>query len=434
LTTTSGLNGPGVTATTITFGFTYTVNGAAANSAAGAGGVTQGDELKEAQAFVAYINKHGGVAGRRLVLVTHAYDALSTQTLDQQVSAACADFTQDHKVFAAQGGTEQMQVCLDRARAVSVLDNLAVTSAESFRRHPYLAEVSLFDLDRLARNEVTALVDQKYFTGWNTVTGGPGTGAAKVGYITFDDANFRSSSTRSMLPALARAGHAVSSNDVVYVHVPDNQADLSATSAAISSAVLKFQQSGVTHVVMYDAGGTLTLLFTTRAESQHYRPRYGVNSNNGLGLLLDGGEVVPAQAVGAAGLGWFPSLDLPDAANPDNGPYSNASRRRCIALMNAAGVTTADANSKAVPLLYCNTFFLFKAAVEKGVQLRGGTTIDRDTFLAGVNALGSSFESAMTFGTSFSATKHDGAAFYRRVTFDQPCGCMKYTSGNVLAP
>jgi hypothetical protein len=432
--TVSGVNGPGVTATTIAFGFPYTVNGAEANSAAGASGITQGDELKEAQALVADINKHGGVAGRRLVLVPHALDATSTQTTDQQEAAECADLTGDHKVFGAIAGTPNMLDCLDKARAVEVLDNLAITAAQTFRRHPYLAEVSMFDLDRLARNEVKALVDGNYFTPWNTVAGGPGTGAAKIGFITFDQPDFRSASTGSMLPALARAGHPVASSNIAYVHVPANSADLSSTSAAISSAVLRFQQNGVTHVLMYDAGGTLTLLFTTSAESQHYRPRYGVNSNNGLGLLVDGGQVQPAQAVGAVGMGWFPSLDVPDSANPDNGPYSNAARRRCIAIMNAAGITTADANSKAVPLLFCNAFWFFKEAVEKGVQLGGGATIDRDTYLAGVNALGSSFQSAMTFGTSFSATKHDGAAFYRRVAWDQPCGCMKYTSGNVAAP
>src|SRR5262245_2695965 len=62
---------PGVTADSIYVGVPYAAD-AAANKAAGAGGVTVGNPKADAQIVIDDINANGGVAGRKLVPVFHA--------------------------------------------------------------------------------------------------------------------------------------------------------------------------------------------------------------------------------------------------------------------------------------------------------------------------------------------------------------------------
>src|SRR5205085_2589904 len=109
----------------------------------------------------------------------------------------------------------------------------------------------------------------------------------------------------------------------------------------------KFRQDGVTHVILRDERGLLTLLFLNNAQSQHYFPRYGFTTQNGPQTLADPGDIPKQQLRGSMGIGWSPQLDITPAQNTDEGPYSNAARRRCIALYKAHGITFADTNAEA---------------------------------------------------------------------------------------
>jgi len=110
------VSGPGVTATRIYIGLVYSTNADAVNKAAGANGISTGDTQADAKAVIDDINKHGGVAGRKLVPIWYAFDSTSTQPIDSQWSAACAHFTQDNHVFAAfDMGTAVYRKCLHDA-------------------------------------------------------------------------------------------------------------------------------------------------------------------------------------------------------------------------------------------------------------------------------------------------------------------------------
>jgi hypothetical protein len=201
--------------------------------------------------------------------------------------------------------------------------------------------------------------------------------------------------------------------------------DLGPLAAAISNAVRKFRNDGVEHVVIVDERGVLTLLFLNNAQSQHYFPRYGFNSQNGAQTLADAGDVPRQQLVGSMGIGWSPSLDISSAENTDTGPYSNDARRRCLALYKAHGITFADPNAEAGSLDICSSFWFFQNV---GNQLRGA--VNRDAFMAVVNRLGP-FEAAGLFGTRFDADHHDGVSAGRYVAYNDGCGCVRYTSGNI---
>lgn len=421
---------PGVTATTIQVGVPYSVNGAAANKAIGGAGITQGDEKGETQAVIDDINSHGGILGRKIVPVWHAVDALSDDTSDSQYEAMCADFTQDHHVFAMMiGGDSIIERCAQEHGAVAVYDNLSVSSAQTFQQFPSYVEVSMMDLNRIVSNEADALAAQGYFSPWNAATGSAAqVGQSKVGIIAYDTPDFHYAVQRVLQPELARLGHPAASQDTVYVSEPKRTSDVGSLSAAEANAIVRFRQDGVEHVLIIDVTGLLTLEFLNQAESQHYFPRYGWNSQNGPEALAGPGDVPKDQMVGSMGIGWTPGLDLRPSDNPDNGPYSNDARLSCLKLMRSKGFTFSDANAEFVALLICNQFRFLETAIDAG-----GRSINQASFINGVNQVGSSFQSASTFSTLFGSTQHDGAAAYRYYQWKTSCGCMKYTSGNKTA-
>jgi hypothetical protein len=424
----SGSRPVGVSARQIEIGIPYAYNGTQANQAAGANGITQGDEQGEAQALINQINASGGILGHKLVPVWFPENALTTETTDQIAQSECQEFEQDHHVFAIfDGGTQIIEQCAQQAGAVEVNDDLSFSVARTFATYPSYFEVSMMDLNRIVLNEAQALQAQSYFAAWNATLGqadtSPGA-AAKVGIITYDDPDFQYAVNDVLVPELRRLGHAPSSADVIYVTEPQSNSDLGTLSAETSNAILKFRQDGVEHVLIVDATGLITLEFLNDAQSQHYYPRYGWSSQNGPEALESPGDVPAAQMTGSMGIGWIPALDLSSADNPDNGPYSNPARRACIALMTKDGYSFSDTNAESVALALCAQFAFLQAAIKAG-----GPVIDQAHFIAGADQLGGWSGAGDTFGNFIGSAQHDGAAYYRYYQWVPSCSCMRYTSG-----
>src|SRR5205085_11097716 len=76
-------------------------NTAAAAQAYGVNGLP-GTQMPYVQEIVDWINKNGGMGGRRLEVVAHVTENLNG-SFDQQAQEACVDFTEDHKVLAVVG-------------------------------------------------------------------------------------------------------------------------------------------------------------------------------------------------------------------------------------------------------------------------------------------------------------------------------------------
>src|SRR5206468_2460344 len=71
-------DGPGVTPTTVSIGVAYFENANAANAAIGGKGVKLSDPTPTAKAIVADINKHGGIAGRKVLPLFWGVDPQSS--------------------------------------------------------------------------------------------------------------------------------------------------------------------------------------------------------------------------------------------------------------------------------------------------------------------------------------------------------------------
>ena len=398
--------GPGVTSDTIFVGLAYpTGNGA--NAAIGAAGVTQGDPKAEDEAVIDDINKHGGIAGRKVAGVFHPVDTSSAAPWDVIDQQQCDDWTQDHKIFVALAepvsDSDAMVGCLDQRGVGLISPQLSTSDNARFRRFPAYFEVISMGLDRTATAEVAALKAQNWFSGWDTNTGGAAPTKAKVGVVTYEGAAWAHAVDQTLVPALKAAGYPVADDDIIRVKREQFTSDEASTGAASSSAVLKLRRDGVTHVVILDRKGLLTLFFTRAADSQRYFPRYGINTQNGAQALMDGAALPARQLVGSKGIGWFPGLDLPPSVSVGSA-YVNDTKKKCLAVMKAHNITFSDANAESVGMNTCSSWWMLRDAINAS-----GGILTRAGFLDGVGA-------------------------FRYYGFDSGCSCMKYTSGNIAAP
>jgi hypothetical protein len=415
--------GPGVTATTISIGFPYTTNAQAAGDALGvvAGG---GDQRAQWNLIINDLNKHaGGILGRRIVPVFHATDATSSDTYDAQEQNACSDYHEDHKVFAVIGSaSDVLRACTEKAHAVNVYEDLNDASAPTFAEFPHYVEAGNLRLDRQARNWPAQLAAQGYFAKWDTTRGAPGVAPVKIGVLSFAEPASRYALTKGLLPALAAAGYR--DVDTQEIASPKSTQDSGSTISAIQAAVLKFRQDGVTHFLPLDIGAGLALYFGLNADNQKYYPRYGLTTSDGVQTLIEAASFPKSQLAGAVGYGWYPLIDLPFSKNPDNGPYSNASRRACLKLMADGGQSLGTSVEKRSAVFECDQLKFLKAALEAG-----GPSVTQASFLAGVARIGTSFLAGNTFTTSFGPQLHDGVTSARLFAYDGNCQCFGYTSG-----
>jgi hypothetical protein len=420
--TTGASMAPGVTASKIYVGATYAKNQDAVNKAAGANGIALGDLKADAEAIVTDLNKHGGIAGREVELVWQSVDTTSAQTIDTQLAAACDHFAHDERVFAVIGaGRASYRACLAKNGIVQLDEGLPDIGDEEFARYPAIVELGYPKLSRIARATLGALPAQNYFSPWDNTAGGPAkVGKAKVGVLTIDSPAYDSVVDGILIPGLKQLGYDPG-DDVARIAVAANASDISNQAAANQAAELKFASDGVTHVVVFEANGGNSLLFMNQAESQHYRPRYGVNSGSGLEVLIDTGDIPKQQAVGATGYGWIPAYDLTAKMNPDNGPYSNAERRNCIAIFKQYGITFSNNNAAFAALGFCATLHLLRSALNTTPHV-----ITPASFVTAIDGLGSAYTAPTALGTYLGAGRHDGPSkgYYWR-WFDS-CGCLHY--------
>jgi hypothetical protein len=406
-----GSDGPGVTATTINVGELYDPNNGTEDAALGFGGLNPGNTQAETNAVVAYINAHGGVAGRKLNVIWYAIS--TTSNFQQQQQGACTFWTSDNKVFTFQTGTPILDQCAANAHAIGpTAGDLAQEDTPILNQYPADINIDGMSLDRSMRYTVEGLQRQGYFS--------PG---AKVGIATWDQSDFRWSITHAALPALAAAG--IQNPPVAYVTVPQTESDISASSADISNAILKFRQVGVDHVLLFDgtagvnSGGTMAILWMNAANGQAWYPTYGLNSTSGL---TTGAADEPARELqNSLAIGWNPSLDL------SSGDFSaqpmTANGKLCLQIMSSAGQAPSSQNAEGVALSICDHFFFLKFALDK---VSG--PLNQATALAAINSVGTSYPIISNFENNFTPNQHDGPYFVRNAAFVNSCSCFKYTS------
>jgi hypothetical protein len=421
----AGENGPGVSASTIKIGLTYTADYEQANQAVGAEAATGIDMRRANNAMWDYINQQrDGIGGRKAELVYHPYRVLSSSTSDQQDQEACAHWTQDDPVFISDGAlkTENGVACLEKAGTTMVASNgLRFKSGSFFERYPHYLEFDGIDNDDISTMYVDSMAKLKYF--------GDG---LKLGLVTWDDPEFARPMQQSLIPRLKKYG--ITPVDVAYIKSPDNNQEIGEAVAQTGNAAVRFKSENITHVMFLDSAANLAFFFMPAAERQQYRPRYGLTSASGNTALADllrtGGNDQEArnQLHDAVSVGWNPTLD----ARPDDIPaWGNpASKSRCYAIMRKAGVEMDSANARGIAEGVCDTAFTMEAILEAA-----GKTLNQDTFLRGLSRVGpEDVQPTGGMGFAVSADRRDGLAYAARMKFYDDCICFKYISDRFAVP
>jgi hypothetical protein len=398
----------------------YSPNAAQEQEALGNTAATSGDVKADTEAVVRDINQHGGVAGRKLAVVYHPIDATSTQPQAQLVQAACADFTQDHHVLIGMPLTDPtFSTCMQKAGALVANGSLDGMTTRQFARFPNYYDVQMLPTDHIALNWVDTLVRNRYFTGWNTRTGAAGAAPVKVGILAPDQPDWAQTVHEVLVPALQRAGVHIDPKDVELWHFPDSTAGNGQAVAQIQSAVLKFRSDGVTHVLLAEQNSAA--FFAPAAESQHYRPRYGINSASGIQVYA--GSLVPyGQLNGAVGVGWSPTLDLP-ASMSAKSTYAGPGRSRCMQVYKRAGIGFDSTNATAIGLLICDLYHSIQAVLN---GLPAGTPINATTYLRGLEALRGHFPIAGLPAALFGPNRHYPVTRGWTLRYFSDCRCTHY--------
>jgi hypothetical protein len=378
------------------------------NTLAGSLGVEgvsyDGDPNVWLRAAAAEVNRRGGLAGRKVVIVAHDYN--SAQLLNDPATAneaACADWTQDHHVFAvALAGMiaeDALLQCLAKTNTPLIMPggglDYPLHYADSYRRFPLFFNIGQMLGDLFDQVAYRRLAARGFFRPWDTVNGRPGTAAAnpvKVGFIGFDD-NDGSLELASVRKQLASNGIALPDTNVV--RCPRS---LSSGVSCQQSTVLRFASNGVTHVL--GAGTT----FLTTADRQRYHPRYFID----VEPRVYAANAPANQLVGSMGEGYVPVMDVEPRDVPGDPTPATA---RCRKVMKDAGQSTADPTTLWLQYTVCDEFFFLKAAVDA----IGG--LGPVALRSGFERLGTTEQSALTWGTSFGPGRHASATVLRDIVY-----------------
>lgn len=394
--------GPGITADKIRLGFLIVENNQKMLSFYGVKGGATGDTQQQVTAVVNDLNARGGVLGRKIEIEFRTLDA--TPGLPDQFPGFCAAFTQDKKVFAVLSpwnSNAAFHACLAKGGVLYITDALTQEDQETFEEFkPYLVS-GFMTSSRAAVTLARGLHKVGFFA--------PGT---KLGVIRYNNPTSERVYNNHFKPTLAALG----------VPPPADVTNSSLTTSAGVMAAQRFCGQGINRVAFITSQGGPPLGFMTAAQSQGCFPIYGIASPDSPAFLAQ--NAPSTQLEGALAVGWAPGLDVFDA----EGPPLTAAEKRCFEVHKKGGVEyTARGGGElaaVVALSFCDLVWIFEEAATKA-----GPTLNAASFAASLAQFGTSHQSTVTFGTSFSPGIFDGAFQYRTLAYDDSasCHCFKYT-------
>jgi hypothetical protein len=189
--------------------------------------------------------------------------------------------------------------------------------------------------------------------------------------------------------------------------------------ADVQSAVVTFEAHGVNHVMVQGsatggAGGT-ALLFMEGAYKQDWFPTYGLGSNDAPGALEQQNSSVLAELKNSYAVGWAEGADV-ETANGDPWPPASGPGAQCLAIQKQGGVPPfAHRTDALIAFSYCDTILLLWQATQ------GVSNLTAQTFEAGVQRLGSSYQTASSYSTYIAPGHWDAPAGYRLLYADPNC-------------
>lgn len=358
-----------------------------------------------AKAVAEWANARGGLAGHPIKLVN--YNAKVSDALARGGAAvaaeACQKWTEDHDVVALvlpNGVTDDWYACAVKHRLPVINTDFAnyVPDRQELKGNGVYNYASAnFNLDDTAKYYVSALADQGFLTAKN-----------KVGLITKESTIYARVIKNVLQPELARRGIEL---------VSTAEWNDSTQQNAWNQYVLNFRSKDVDRVLVFGGYNFGMANFAKTAETQSYRPRYGVSSIAGPNEMVING-VPPAQLEGAQGVGWWPFADV---ATTGDAATFNPKAAECKKIMKEAGQPW-QSGVWLMELKFCDAIFLLKTLAD-----RAGV-VDARAFYDAADSLGTSYVSPYVWKTHFRRGDHNAAVYLRDLAYDGACRCFRYTA------
>ncbi len=392
----SGENGPGVTAESVKVGFVTLKKATAAGGAFNT--ADPGDIATQVDALVAHVNATGGIAGRTLEPVVVEYDAATASPATE--NQLCTQLTQDEGVFAVVliGQREQSSRECYRKADTLMVDAGGVALAQSVYDglSPYLWAPSTSTLDVVAANLVPTLESAGFFDGDVT-----------VGVVQEKEPQYAEVNEKVLTPALA----AIGVTDVQVAEI--DQTDGGTAGATAGAGVLAFKEAGVDRVLFLGRPDNVGY-WTSLSAPQQYTPRLALTSFDSPEFAAANPAFhPPAQLAGALGLGFIPSRDGVGSTEA----FPSAAEQTCIDIFDGAGETFEGRANANRALNYCDAVLFLQAATS---GIAKDALLNAAGVASGAAALGTSWQAASTFATSFADSVYAPAGAGRPLEYVGP--------------
>ncbi|CAB4708161.1 MAG: ABC transporter substrate-binding protein [Actinobacteria bacterium] len=362
--------------------------------------------MAQPKAVIQYLNDHGGIGGHEVVGVYTAVDATSPAPYATTLQRVCDEWTQDHDVIA---GISTGNAPVDLIRCLNDRGVIGVTGAsflpkslQDYAELPYMVNPSEVVMDVQDR----ALVDSLWRNGFFEK-------GDKIGVFYLTDQGSASAYENALVPQLAKYGLKV--HYAFATEFPKSTPEVATALASLQAPTLRMKSEGVTKILFAGTGEMTTV--TQYADDQEYYPKYGFTTNENP-YVKERMEHAERVMPGAMGIGWQPILDVSQSPPPNN-----QAAQECLKIMQAAG-GTADQVQQWAAQTYCDTIRVLAAG---GAQ-NPVEDMTAEALLAGINRIGTSYQSPSNFATFLSGEHRWGAAMARDLAWDTKCSCTKYTS------
>jgi hypothetical protein len=383
----------GITPSEIRIAVTLTnIVGPAANSVFGV--ATPDEQRAWYEAVIGAINASGGVACRKLVPRYFPANPADQNNLQQ----TCLDIAEAGVFAEIDNGSYAnypQKQCFAQHQ-IPYFGAYFLTRSEKERFYPYLFNMA--EYDTLARNTILGLRQRGFFD--------PAAGFKKLGFLYHDcDKGL----VDTALTAIAQAG--VPSSQLVTYNV--GCPTTFASPADLAQAVLRFRQSGVTHVSFVNFVGDFSN-FTNVAEQQGFRPRYGVPDEALIDISYGSQRPNAANIAGAIAITAYRSGE---ERTPGMTPSPGTAK--CDAIYRSQGLPPTYRQPAGAGHV-CSQLWMFQAAVNNAPVLSPA-------------ALAAGLQRARSLELSYPAGPNDftgpkattGGQFWRAAQFMGDCSCWR---------
>jgi ABC-type branched-subunit amino acid transport system substrate-binding protein len=305
--------------------------------------------------FLEYMNKTGGIAGRQIEPVYETIDI--AEDYNAAAQRACEKFTTDNKVdFVMPTGWNEVLLSCLRKRGVAAFEGGTWTNDRGTLDHPNWITPFAVPVNRYT----PALLDFGMAEGF--IKRGDTVG------VLYEDCPWGSRVYNGVVKTTA-SKHGLKTVPATTKCVENLVNDIGPATNQIQQAALKFNSSGVTHVLtVTGAEGFFIGQFQKAADQQRYHPKYFFSSN-GFPYNNSSPEsrAVRWETVdfpNMLGLGFMPYIDVGHTAQPANDAQAakQAKCREADPQTGTQNAASAPARAQATAGFYglCDLFLLIR--------------------------------------------------------------------------